>query len=172
MGMFSTKSGADGAAAAKAQAAVNSLSVIGVGMVIRGDIETAGVVKVEGTVEGHVIAGTQVLVAKGGIVKGDVETREAIIGGEVAGAVAARDRVEIQAGAAVQGDITTKRIAVAEGASLNGQIRMGELAERAVVSRTKGAVPPPAPPPGVQRPSVPVARVAVSPRSTGSVNNH
>lgn len=171
MGMFSSKSGADGAAA-KVQAAVNSLSVIGVGMVIRGDIETAGVVKVEGTVEGHVVAGTQVLVAKGGIVKGDVDTREAIIGGEVAGAVAARDRVEIQAGAAVQGDITTTRIAVAEGASLNGQIRMGEPAERAVVSRIKGAVAPPAPPPGAQRPSVPVARVAVSPRSTGSVNNH
>lgn len=171
MGMFSSKSGAEAAAAARAQAAVNSLSVIGVGMVIRGDIETAGVVKVEGTVEGHVVAGTQVLVAKGGVVKGDVDTREAIIGGEVAGAVAARDRVEIQAGAAVQGDITTKRIAVAEGASLNGQIRMGELAERAV-SRSRGAGSPPAPPPGVQRPSVPVARVAVSPRSTGSVNNH
>lgn len=170
MGVFSSKSGGEAAAAAKAQAAINSLSVIGVGMVIRGDIETAGVVKVEGTVEGHVIAGTQVLVAKGGVVKGDVDTKEAIIGGEVAGAVAARERVEIQAGAGVQGDITTKRISVAEGATLNGQIRMGEVSERSVVARGKAAPPPPVP--SIQRPSVPVARVAVSPRSTGSVNNH
>jgi cytoskeletal protein CcmA (bactofilin family) len=160
MGVFNARSSEARAAEAKQAAAAQSLSVIGVGMTIRGDIETAGVVKVEGTVEGHVVAATQVLVAKGGIVKGDVETREAIIGGEVAGAVAARERVEIQAGATVQGDITTRRIAVAEGATLNGQIRMGEQVER-----PKTKTPVPAPGPSLTRPSVPVARVAVSPRT-------
>ena len=124
-------------------------------------METAGVVKIEGTVEGHVSGGTQVLVAKGGVVKGDIETREAIIGGTVSGAVQGGERVEIQAGATVQGDITTKRIAVAEGASLNGQVRMGESLDHAIVKGKGGAPAGIAP---MARPSVPVARVAVSPR--------
>lgn len=155
MGMLASKP-ADPAAAVKA-AAANSLSVIGVGMTIRGDVETAGVVKVEGTVEGHVTAGTQALVARGGVVKGDIETGEAIIGGTVAGAVHAADRVEIQSGAAVQGDITTRRIAVAEGATLNGQVRMGEPVDQATRPRPGGQGA------GTNRPPVPVTRVAVSP---------
>jgi cytoskeletal protein CcmA (bactofilin family) len=167
--IFASKSSSDAAAAARQAAASNSLSVIGAGMVIRGDVDTAGVVKVEGTVEGHVIAGTQVLVAKGGTVKGDIETREAVIGGDVAGAVNSSERVEVQAGATVQGDITTRRILVAEGAMLNGQIRMGDVPDRA----TRKSVANAAPVPSISRPSVPVARVAVSPRSAQSAgNNH
>ena len=162
MGILASKPAGDAAAAARAAAALNRLSVVGVGMTIRGDVETAGVVKIEGTVEGHVIGGMQVLVAKGGVVKGDIETKEAIIGGTVSGAVQGGERVEIQAGATVQGDITTKRIAVAEGASMNGQVRMGESLDRVVV---KGKAAAPASVASMTRPSVPVARVAVSPRS-------
>jgi cytoskeletal protein CcmA (bactofilin family) len=100
------------------------LSIIAVGMTVRGDLESNGTVKVEGAVEGHVQAKNQVLVAKGGIVAGDIDAREAVIGGQANGAIRALDRVEIQSGATVNGDITTKRISVAEGGSLNGLIRM------------------------------------------------
>jgi len=128
MGMFgsSDKSTGDKPAPAKGPPAATSLSIVGLGMTVRGDLETEGVVKVEGTVEGHVSAGQQVLVAKGGVVHGDIETTEAVVGGAVRGSVTARERVEVQAGAAIDGDVTTRRIAVAEGATLNGQIKMGE----------------------------------------------
>jgi len=150
------------------------LSIIAVGMTVRGDIESNGTVKVEGTVEGHVEARDQVLVSRGGAVQGDIQARETIVGGAVHGSVHATDRVEIQAGAVVNGDIITKRIAVAEGGSLNGQIRMSEAATEARVagerpaaakaedrpsqSASATAVPTPG------RASVPIARVAVPPR--------
>ena len=113
------------------------LSIIGAGMTVQGDVETAGVVKVEGTIVGHVRARQQVLVAKGGQIDGDIDTAEAVIGGLVHGAVAAQQRVEIQAGATVQGDVTTRRIAVAEGAVLNGMVKMREAddAERPAQTR-------------------------------------
>ncbi|HYB42103.1 MAG TPA: polymer-forming cytoskeletal protein [Candidatus Methylomirabilis sp.] len=103
-----------------------SLSIVGAGMVVRGDLETDSVVKIEGTVEGHVRAKTQVLVAKGGVVHGDIETTEVIVGGRVNGAIRARARVEVQTGASIDGDVTTLRIAVAEGGSLNGHVKMGD----------------------------------------------
>ena len=168
MGIFGSKTAADVRATTerKPPAATGGLSIIGVGMTVRGDIEAAGVVKVEGTVDGQVQARHQVLVAKGGMVHGDIETREAVVGGTVNGAIRAGERVEIQSGAAVHGDITTRRISVAEGGTLNGQIRMGEpppselkVANGAKIERT-------ASPPGLTRPSVPVARVAVPPRAS------
>jgi cytoskeletal protein CcmA (bactofilin family) len=139
------------------------LSIIGLGMTVHGDVETAGVVKIEGVVNGHVSAGQQVLVAKGGQVDGDVDTGEAVVGGSIHGAVRASARVEIQAGAVVQGDVTTKRISVAEGAVLNGAIRMGESEEPAKAALSRPVVQPTLP-----RPSTPIARPAVPPRAASS----
>jgi cytoskeletal protein CcmA (bactofilin family) len=171
MGIFggSAKTNAEKPAGqGKGSPAATSLSIVGEGMTVRGDLETDGVVKVEGTVDGHVKAGSQVLVAKGGVVHGDIETTEAVVGGAVNGSIRAKERVEVQAGASVEGDVTTRRIAVAEGASLNGLIRMGDGAwsrdektsDSRVEARTQTAVGP------VRPSSVPVARIAVPPRAT------
>jgi cytoskeletal protein CcmA (bactofilin family) len=100
------------------------LSVVAGGMSITGRLDTNGVVKVEGTVTGSVRAERQVLVAKGGLVDGDILTREAVIGGEVRGAIYADERVEVQASSQINGDITTKLILLQEGGEVNGHLRM------------------------------------------------
>ena len=154
------------------------LSVIAIGMAVKGDIESAGTVKVEGAVDGHVASRNQVLVAKGGIVHGDIDAREAIIGGAVHGSIRTIERVEIQSGAVVNGDITTRRISVSEGGTLNGQIRMGD---QAAAQNKPGQLPKVEPRPAqpvttsnqaAVRPSVPVARVAVPPRLPSSGSGH
>lgn len=102
------------------------LSIIGHGMKVVGDIVADGVVKIEGMVTGTVRASRQVLVAKGGEVEGDIDTREAIIGGEVRGAIHASERVELQATSVVHGDIASQRLFVQEGGEINGVVRMGQ----------------------------------------------
>lgn len=134
MGMFGKKPQQSERAAstpAKGAPLPGGLSIVGAGMMVRGDLESNGVVKVEGVVEGHVQARSQVLVAKEGAVHGDIDTTEAVVGGTVTGSIRATDRVEVQAGASVDGDITTRRISVAEGASLNGLVRMNAAPESA-----------------------------------------
>ena len=170
MGIFGKKKAATEARSGQPRspaAPTGALSIIGAGMTVRGDLDANGVVKIEGTVEGNVRAASQVLVAKDGSVQGDVDTTEAVVGGTVSGAIRARDRVEIQSGASVHGDITTRRIAVAEGGTLNGVIRMDETvvarddrnAEARGEARARQTLPPAGP-----RPSIPVARIAVPPR--------
>lgn len=100
------------------------LSVVAAGMRINGQLDTNGVVKVEGVVSGSVRAERQVLVAKGGMVEGDILTVEAVIGGEVRGAIYADERVEVQATSLINGDITTKRILLQEGGEVNGHLKM------------------------------------------------
>jgi cytoskeletal protein CcmA (bactofilin family) len=101
-----------------------SLSVISSDLRIIGDLETDGVVKIEGQVEGTIRAGSQVLVSQGALIKGDIHTKEAVLGGEVTGVVQADERVEVQATALVNGDIVTRRIVVLEGGRVNGSVKM------------------------------------------------
>ena len=103
-----------------------NLSIIAAGTRVVGELATDGVLKVEGTVEGSIRAERQVLVARGGVIEGDVYTREAIVGGRVVGSVYADERVEVQASSVVHGDIVTKRLVVQEGGDVNGHVRMEE----------------------------------------------
>ena len=100
------------------------LSIIAKDLTIAGDLQAAGTIRIEGRIIGNVHAGEQVLLSEGGIVEGDVVTKEAVIGGRVHGSVRAEDRVEIQASAHVHGDILSPRLLVHEGGSVNGSIKM------------------------------------------------
>jgi len=104
------------------------LSVIASGMKIVGDIESTGVVKIEGVVEGAVRGARQLLLGRQGTVHGDIRAHEVVIGGTVIGTIVADERVEIQGTSSVQGDIHTKSIVVLEGGVINGTVRMGEQA--------------------------------------------
>ena len=103
-----------------------ALSIIAAGMTVNGDIDSNGVVKVEGRVEGSIRSARQVLVGRQGAVRGDIDTREAIIGGTVEGTITGSERVEIQATAQVSGDVVTRTIVIAEGGKINGSVRMEE----------------------------------------------
>ncbi len=98
--------------------ASETVSFIGSGMHIVGSVDSSGVVRVAGTVVGNVNAATQVLVARGGKVNGDVYAREAVLDGEITGSIVA-ERVEVQASAVIQGDIRTSKLMIHEGAVLD-----------------------------------------------------
>ncbi len=103
-------------------------SIIAKDMSIVGDLETEGVVRIEGKIRGTVRAGSQVLIGQGAQVEGDLHTREAVIGGDVVGAIHATERVELQTTASVTGNIHTPRIAVMEGGRVSGEVRIQEPA--------------------------------------------
>ena len=61
------------------------LSIIAKDMTVTGDMSTDGVVKVEGRVKGTIRSTTQVIISPGAVIEGDVETKEAIVAGDVQG---------------------------------------------------------------------------------------
>lgn len=115
----------------RSQGREGGLSIVAADLTVVGELRTEGVVKIDGTVEGNVRAARQVLISKGGYVRGDVITKEAIVGGRVAGSIQASERVEVQDAATVEGDIATQRILVHEGGEVNGNVRMGDPAAAA-----------------------------------------
>ena len=126
MAMFSGAPDASPGSESRVQVKEPGLSIIAAGSQVKGELETSGVVKVEGTIAGSVRAEGQVLVTTNGFIDGNVYTREAVIGGKVKGAVYADERVEVQATCVINGDIHTKRIVVQEGGEVNGHVQMGK----------------------------------------------
>lgn len=100
------------------------LTIIASGTTVAGDLISDGIVKIEGAVEGTIRAGTQLLIAPGAQVRGDVFALEVVVGGDIRGGVHADERVEIQAGALVDGDIHTQRIHIVDGGRVNGHVVM------------------------------------------------
>ena len=130
MAIFGRTSTGDGDMAKEAAAAQqtrdNVISIIGPGMRVVGDCETDGTLRIEGTIEGTVKAGKAVVIGKDGVVTGDVQTQDAIIGGRVNGAVIAESRLELQATCVIDGEIRARRIKLEEGGRVNGTVFTGD----------------------------------------------
>ena len=122
----------------------SSMSIIGPGMRIKGDLVTEGTVRVDGTIEGTIRAGKAVVVGKEGEVIGDVVTQDAVIGGRVRGTVTAESRLELQATAQIEGQISARaqHLVLEEGCRFNGQVQMvGDEAQRALPAYTSAESP-------------------------------
>jgi cytoskeletal protein CcmA (bactofilin family) len=104
-------------------------SIVAKDMTVVGDLETEGVVRIEGRVRGTVRAGAQVLIGQGALLEGDLHTKEAVVGGDVTGSIHATERVELQPTASVTGNIITPRIAVLEGGKVTGEVRIQDQPE-------------------------------------------
>jgi len=124
MAIFSSRPAQGGRPDSPRRGEPAGLTIIAAGTTIVGDVGSEGVVKIEGTVQGTVRAATQLLVAPGALIRGDVFAPEIVAGGEIHGSVHAEERAEIQPGAVVEGDIQTQRLHIAEGGRVNGQITM------------------------------------------------
>ncbi len=111
------------------------ISIIGVGMKVVGNCETEGTLRIEGELEGTVRAGKAVVVGKDGVVRGDIYTQDAIIGGKVTGSVLAESRLELQATCVIDGEIQARRIKLDEGGRVNGEIRTGDVQRKVAVPR-------------------------------------
>ena len=110
--------------------AEGTISIVGPGMTIVGDIETEGTVRIEGTVNGTIRAGKAVVVGKDGRVEGTIITQDAVLAGSIEGTVTAGSRLELQATCRMDGEILARLMHLEEGAVLNGSVQMGDVKSR------------------------------------------
>jgi cytoskeletal protein CcmA (bactofilin family) len=116
----------DSGAAAPRSLGEASMSIIGPGMTVVGDLVTEGTVRIEGRIQGTVRASKAVVIHKDGSVEGDIITQDAVIGGRVRGTVSAESRLELQSTCDIEGQVRApvQHLQLEEGARFNGQIQM------------------------------------------------
>ena len=102
----------------------STLSIIASGMRVVGDVTCDGVLRIDGALEGSILAARQLVVTPGARVLGNVQAEEIVVGGTIDGNVRATRRLELQGTAVVNGNIETRSFVVPEGGRVNGDLRM------------------------------------------------
>jgi cytoskeletal protein CcmA (bactofilin family) len=96
---------------------------VGSTVVIKGELTAQEDLVIAGRVEGTIsVTGHLVLVEAGAHVVGDITATGIVVSGTVHGSLLAEERIKAEAGADLQGDVSAPRIAVADGAVVNGRI--------------------------------------------------
>ncbi|MFO7171756.1 MAG: polymer-forming cytoskeletal protein [Bacillota bacterium] len=101
-------------------------TVLGEGTVIRGDLQSTGVVRIDGTLEGQVDHDGILLVGPKGRVIANVRARGMSVAGEVHGDVDVEGTLELLSGAVLRGDIRCAHLVIHEGAVFEGRCHMHE----------------------------------------------
>ena len=101
-------------------------SILAQGCTFKGEVQIQRIFRVEGEFDGTVRTPEQPVVGKTGVVRGDIQVKNAIIGGKVIGNITAETKIELQSGSHVEGDIRTRRLVIDEGVFFEGNCSMGD----------------------------------------------
>jgi cytoskeletal protein CcmA (bactofilin family) len=117
-------------------------SVIDHQLSISGDLNTEGTVRVDGRVEGTLHRADTLIIAAGGVVNGDVEAREVVIGGSLCGTLTVSGRVEVQSTASVEGDIRAAAVMLQEGGTIRGHVAIHPIGSKPAIEERRLTLTP------------------------------
>lgn len=104
-------------------------SVLGPGIVWKGNLRGSGGVRIEGAFEGDItLRGLVVIGESGRLTCENLRANNVIVAGTVNGHITA-EKLDIRSTGRVWGDVTVVALATEEGAFLRGQVRMEEKIE-------------------------------------------
>jgi cytoskeletal protein CcmA (bactofilin family) len=107
-------------------AANGTVTIIGPGVRIVGDVAFSGYLRVQGEVVGNITCTSDThcttVVHGAGSVTGAIKSPNIVVAGRVQGPLFATESIEIHDGASVVGDVRYKRLAIHEGGHLDGAL--------------------------------------------------
>lgn len=109
-----------------------SNTVIGVNSSFRGTLMVTGTLQIDGEFEGDVLNCERLEVGEHGIMRADVEVKDALIRGRVIGNVRALGAIEMKAGARVEGDVAALSVTMEPGVYFTGRCTMLEAGSEAL----------------------------------------
>lgn len=98
----------------------NVYTVIGEGLIVRGEINCASNLKIEGRVNGNVVC-LSLIVGKTGWISGDVSTEDVLVEGTIHGQIQS-GTVELKDGSMLEGDISSHTLEMEHGATFAGSV--------------------------------------------------
>ena len=107
-----------------AEAAERRTLVVGRGISVQGTVQDAERLVVEGTVEATLIHATELSIAPGGVVKGELEVEDAEIAGTIDGTLTARGNLMVRGTGRVLGTARCRRLQVEDGGQITGRMEM------------------------------------------------
>lgn len=97
------------------------------GTTFKGEIDSEGDLRIDGTHEGTVRIRGKLVVGEKGRVKGEVFCTNATVSGLIIGKIEVGELLSLQASAKLEGDIITNRLSIEPGAEFTGKCSMGAV---------------------------------------------
>lgn len=107
-------------------------TVIGSGSSFRGTLMVSGTLRIDGEFEGDILSCDRLEIGEHGLMRSDVEVKEALILGRVIGNVRALGGLEMRNGAKVEGDVAAYTVAMEPGVFFSGRCTMLESGSEGV----------------------------------------
>jgi cytoskeletal protein CcmA (bactofilin family) len=89
---------------------------------ITGNISGPGDLVLDGELKGDIAIGGLLFIGEKGSVQGKAAAENMILAGHIAGRITVKERIEIRTSGHIEGHITCQKIAIAEGAYLDGEV--------------------------------------------------
>jgi len=105
----------------------NSVNLIGTGTKIKGNIQSEGDIRIDGTLIGTIKSKGKVVVGSTGTVEGEITCENADISGTVKIKITVSDVLLLKPTAKLTGDIVTSKLAIESGATFSGTCSMGAV---------------------------------------------
>ena len=102
----------------------DSVNSIGAGSSLEGTINSQGDIRIDGALNGTLIAKGRLVLGEGGRIKGDVECGSAIIAGELKANIKSKEMLTLKETARLYGDIETQKLSIEAGAMFSGKCVM------------------------------------------------
>lgn len=103
-----------------------AVTVIGVSSSFRGTLMVTGTLQIDGEFEGDILNCDRLEIGEHGVMRADVEVKEALIRGQVVGNVRALGSIEMRTGARVEGDVSAVNVVMEPGVFFSGRCTMLE----------------------------------------------
>ena len=107
-------------------------TTIGVNSTLRGTLMVSGTLRIDGEFEGDILNCERVEVGEHGIMRADIEVKDALILGRVYGNIRALGHIEMKAGAKIEGDVAAMTVAMEPGVHFTGRCTMLEAGSESI----------------------------------------
>lgn len=123
------------------EAAPPATTVLGTGANFRGTLMVTGTLRIDGEFEGDILHCERLEIGEHGVMRSDVEVKEAVVEGRVIGNIRALGTLEMKAGARVEGDVAAMSVIIEPGVFFTGRCTMLEHGVDAVEMDTDRSRP-------------------------------
>ena len=107
-------------------------TLIGIGSSFRGTLMVSGILRIEGELEGDILNCERLEIGEHGVMRADIEVKEATIEGRVLGNIRALGTIELRAGSRVEGDVWAVSVVMEPGVFFTGRCTMLESGAESV----------------------------------------
>lgn len=118
------------ASAAGRLGASGESAVLGRGTRISGKISFEGKARIDGQVEGEIVAGDHLEIGESALVNAQISGSVIVVQGKVTGDLTASKKLEIRAPGRLYGNVTTPSLVIEEGVVFEGHCSMGAKESR------------------------------------------